>query len=337
MLVLFAATLAAAEPTSSYLICTSSDSSTGPSIGYVGEPIPGVADDIPQAKNAFKEQVRQQYGITLGYAGCASAESTREAKDAFAYAIEVPTKMGAGVVVVKWSGTSGQDWSSSSAEQTPKASEEATAQSEASNDEAPPPPHHAKKSNAEADAEFEAAQEVYKQKLAEQQRQVDDYNHALDDVARKKAEQHAAAERALAAHGSEMAAHEEVLRLHEQEMAAYKAEVAAAATKVQSDFDKRNNLGKASTDTDANLCITSPELQADAAFKGNTAASVVNGCGKPVDVKICLMRDPGGWNCGVRWGLQPQDKWSHSSFHATGQVFVDARTSGSSKSLASPD
>ena len=75
--------------------------------------------------------------------------------------------------------------------------------------------------------------------------------------------------------------------------------------------------GHASTDTDANRCVTSPELRENDTFQGNTAAYVVNGCGTPVDVKICLMTES-GWKCGVRWGLASQARWSHSVFHFTG-------------------
>ena len=94
---------------------------------------------------------------------------------------------------------------------------------------------------------------------------------------------------------------------------------------------------KASTDTDANQCVTSAELRLNDTFKGNTAAYVVNGCGQPVDVRVCLMTESGGWNCGSTAGLQPQGRWSFSSFNATGQVFVDAHTSGSGKPFASPN
>ena len=89
------------------------------------------------------------------------------------------------------------------------------------------------------------------------------------------------------------------------------------------------------TDTDANRCVTSAETQLNASFKGNTAATVTNGCGQPVDVQICLMTSK-GWNCGVRTGVQSQSMASFSSFDATGQIFVDARRSSSSKPLASP-
>jgi len=94
--------------------------------------------------------------------------------------------------------------------------------------------------------------------------------------------------------------------------------------------------GRASTDTDANRCVSGAQLRENDTFNGNTAAYVVNGCGTPVDVKICLMTDS-GWKCGVTWGLAAQGSWSHSAFHATGGVFVDAKTAGSSRALASPN
>jgi hypothetical protein len=94
--------------------------------------------------------------------------------------------------------------------------------------------------------------------------------------------------------------------------------------------------GRASTDTDANRCISRAELRENDTFQGNTAAYVTNGCGTPVDVKICLMTDS-GWKCGVTWGLASQASWSHSAFRAAGGVFVDAKVAGSSRPLAAPN
>jgi hypothetical protein len=189
--------------------------------------------------------------------------------------------------------------------------------------------------NAEADAKFEADKAEYQRKLAQNAAQ---YKAAQERVENQKAEQRAAAQRALAAYQQQLQAHDQAVR-NQQE--AYAAEVAKyeselAAQKVRADFDKRNGLGKASTDTDANRCVTTAETKVNATFKGNTSASIINGCGRPVDVRICLMTDR-GWNCGVRWGVASQDKASFSSFNATGQVFVDAKITGSSKPLASPN
>jgi hypothetical protein len=95
------------------------------------------------------------------------------------------------------------------------------------------------------------------------------------------------------------------------------------------------DTGKASTDTDATTCVSGPVVGPNPAFKGSLAATVVNGCATAVDVRICLMRE-GGWNCGVTWGLKPQDRWSHSSFKSSGEIFWDARVSGSNRPLNSP-
>jgi hypothetical protein len=96
------------------------------------------------------------------------------------------------------------------------------------------------------------------------------------------------------------------------------------------------DAGKASTDTDATRCVSRPVVGPSSAWKDATAATVVNGCPTAVDVRICLLRD-GGWNCGVNWGLRPQEKWVWWSFKATGEIFWDARVAGSSKRLASPE
>lgn len=98
--------------------------------------------------------------------------------------------------------------------------------------------------------------------------------------------------------------------------------------------------GRSSTDTDANRCVSSPETRLNDTYAGNTSATVLNGCGQPVDVRICLMteRTEGGatWNCGVDYNVAGQARASHSSFKATGPVFVDARVTGSSRPLAYP-
>ena len=95
------------------------------------------------------------------------------------------------------------------------------------------------------------------------------------------------------------------------------------------------SAGRASTDTDANRCVSGAEVRENDTTKGNTAAYVSNGCGTPVAMKICLMTES-GWKCGVNFGVQPQASWSFSAFHATGPVFVDAKPAASNRALASP-
>jgi len=187
---------------------------------------------------------------------------------------------------------------------------------------------------AEREAEFQRKQADYEARLAEQKRQVEEFNQANADIAKRKADQAVAASAALDAFRKQQEAHAELIRQHEGELAKYESEL--AANKVGADFDKRHGLGKASTDTDANRCVTTAETKLNDTFNGNTSASIINGCGQPVDVRICLMTDK-GWNCGVRWRVGSQARASHSSFKATGQVFVDAKITGSDKALGSPD
>jgi hypothetical protein len=182
---------------------------------------------------------------------------------------------------------------------------------------------------AEREAEFQAKRAEYERKLAEQQKQVEDFKRAQEEVERTKAANQAKADEAAAKFKAEQEAYAESVRHNEAQQ--------EAAKKLMADWDARHGLkAKASTDTDANQCVTQAGTQLNASFKGNTAASIINGCGQPVDVRICLMTSTKGWNCGVGYGVGSQEKWSWSSFDATGPVFVDARISSSSRPLASP-
>jgi hypothetical protein len=133
---------------------------------------------------------------------------------------------------------------------------------------------------------------------------------------------------------------EEAARLaaQRQQYEQQRADAAAAerARVQQRSAEQPATAGHASTDTDANRCVTQSEVRENDTFKGNTAAYVINGCGAPVDVKICLMTDS-GWKCGVTLGLASQARWSYSAMRATGAVFVDAKTTGNNKRLASPN
>lgn len=193
----------------------------------------------------------------------------------------------------------------------------------------------AAKRRADREAEFQKKQAEYERQLAEQQKQVEEYKRAQEEVARKKEAQSLAAQQALDAHRKEMEANAALVRQHEADVAKYEQEV--AAQKLRSDWDKRHGFKPASTDDDANTCVTRGALQSDVSFKGNTAASIVNGCARPVDVRICLMTESKGWNCGSQSGVAPQASWSFSSFNATGEVFVDARIAGANRPLASPN
>lgn len=101
--------------------------------------------------------------------------------------------------------------------------------------------------------------------------------------------------------------------------------------------DLADDPGAPSTDEDATRCVAAPVVSADdKTFRGQTKAVAINGCDKPVDIRICLLRE-GGWNCGVNWGVRPQDRMTHTTFLALGGVFWDARYTGTTKALGSPE
>lgn len=193
------------------------------------------------------------------------------------------------------------------------------------------------------EAEFQAKLAAHGAQVAEHQRKV---KSREEEIARQQRE-HAAAQEAAA---REKVAHARLIEEHMKRQMEYEAarnrhslcvngnqqacaEIAAGKSPIKAELA---DAGEASTDTDANRCVTTAEVRSNATFQGNTSASVMNGCGQKVDVRICLMRT-GGWNCGTVWGVDPQARASHSSFHATGEVFVDARVSTSKRPLASPE
>lgn len=209
----------------------------------------------------------------------------------------------------------------------------------------PEAPVRPKKSNAQADAEYAAALAEHEREMAAHRQRLEDYRRAQDEVARIKEEQRLAVER-------KMDSFKRVLAEHERRQLEYQASEARHRKCVAGDqqacadiragkpalADQQQQLadaGPASTDTDPNRCVTTAELRLNATFEGNTSASVVNGCGQEVDVRICLKRGS-DWNCGVDLGVGPQEQAVHSSFNATGEVFVDARIAGSSTSFADP-
>ena len=116
--------------------------------------------------------------------------------------------------------------------------------------------------------------------------------------------------------------------------------VAAAEAAAQRDREARQKamaeLEAKNSNDDANQCVSGATLRENDTFQGNTAAYVTNGCGRPVDVRICLMTETKGWNCGMTYGLSPQSSWSWSSMHHAGGVFQDARISGSNRTMRSP-
>lgn len=192
------------------------------------------------------------------------------------------------------------------------------------------------------EAEFQAKLAAHEAQVAEYQRKV---KAREAEIARQQSEHAAAQEKARqvqAAHAQRLAeaqrAREEwlaVKRRHDRCMGGDQQACADMAAGKPASADKLADAGEASTDTDANRCVTTAETRTNASFKGNTSASVLNGCGQKVDVRICLKRTA-GWNCATVWGVAPQARATHSSFDATGEVFVDAKVSNSKRALASP-
>ena len=123
-----------------------------------------------------------------------------------------------------------EDWSGRpsagavEAEVEPEAASPSPREAEATSADTTPRRH--KMTNAEADAKFAADKAEYEKKLAEQQRQVDDFKRAQDEIARKKQEQKLAAEQAAADYQKQLAAHAETVRNQQLE---YQKELAKPA------------------------------------------------------------------------------------------------------------
>lgn len=184
-------------------------------------------------------------------------------------------------------------------------------------------------------AAHEASVEDYQRKVAEREaemaRQKEELAADVAAAAREKA-QHA---RLLEEHMKRQMDYEAARNRHTLCVNGNKEACAEIEAGKPAKGEKRADAGGASTDTDANQCVTTVETKLNASFKGNTSASVINGCGKPVDVRICLMTNK-GWNCGDDSAVASQAKATHSSFNATGEVFVDARITGSNRTFNKP-
>ena len=212
--------------------------------------------------------------------------------------------------------------------------------------------------------EAEAArQQAREQREAEFQRKVAEHDAAVAEYERQVADRAAEIERQKQQQAAAADAAAREIATYRSKMEEHRAEMAEADRR-QQEYEaqqRRYNLcvsgngaacsaisegkpvtaaqladaGKASTASDATQCVSSPVVGPSSSSKDAIAATVVNGCPTAVDVRICLLRE-GGWNCGVNWGLKPQEKWSWSSFKSDGQVYWDARVAGSTKVLGSP-
>lgn len=132
-----------------------------------------------------------------------------------------PDGKGGVIGVSDWSGRS-----SSVVEAQPEPEAAAPSPRKAEETASDSAPRRSKMTNAEADAKFAADKAEYDKKLAEQQKQVDDFKRAQDDIARKKQEQRAAAERAATDYQRQLEAHAQTVRNQQLD---YQKEVARPA------------------------------------------------------------------------------------------------------------
>lgn len=189
---------------------------------------------------------------------------------------------------------------------------------------------------AEKKAKYEAELAAYRKTIAEQQ----------EAERRKQAELRAAkdaAARAQAEHQAERAAHARLIEEHTRRQMEYEAARNRHALCINGNAQACEGLkqagvaeGGASTATDATRCVTNPVVFPSRVRKETMEARLVNNCETHVDIRICLLREGGGWHCGVRLGVAPQGSMSWDASKATGEVFWDARVMGSGKPLASP-
>jgi len=181
----------------------------------------------------------------------------------------------------------------------------------------------------EREAEFQRKQAAYESGLAEQKRQVEEFERAEAEFARKKAEQQAKADAVMEAFRRQSDAHAELMRKHSEENTAYREKIARLATP--------QTTAKASTNDDPNTCVTRPEIRLNDGGRGNTFASVINGCPQKVDIIVCLKRTSGKWSCGATFGVLHQSKATYNLSDSTGETFVDAVTYGGDGKLKRPD
>ena len=194
------------------------------------------------------------------------------------------------------------------------------------------------------EAEFQAKVAAHEAKVAEYERKVAARNA---EIARQNKEHEAAqdaAARKMEAHRRKL---DEANRRQQEYFAAQRRHALCVNGDRQAcaDIDAgkpamgeqlASNEEPKTSDDDARTCVSRPVVSASGTFKGQTAAVVFNGCKAAVDVRVCLLRT-GGWNCGVKWGLKPQDRWTHTSFETQGEIFWDARMNGDDRPLNSPE
>ena len=206
------------------------------------------------------------------------------------------------------------------------------------------------KNREQREAEWQAKVAAHEAEVAEHQKKV---REREAEIARQRAEHTAAQEKARqakAAHDAKMANFKRILEEQERRQKEYEAALAlnrrcasgerqaceTIKTGKPASAEKLVDAGNpATSDDEARICVTDPVLGPSKVWKGALAATMINGCKTAVDARICLLRE-GGWNCGVYWGLKPQQRWIWTSFKATGDLIWDARIAGSGRPLGEP-
>jgi hypothetical protein len=297
---------------------------------------------------AFKEFLISQ-GLNAPYAGCSTSYTPEKAFKGLDYAEDFAHRQKGRFEVVEWAPSGGRVIKRGERPDTQN-SKTLAGETKAADSPSNKTTETAGKTRAEYEAEWQAKLAAHETALAE-------YNQKTEareaEIARQQSQHTAAqeeAQRARQAHEAKMEAHRlqlaEAQRRREEWLAVKRRHdrcVAGdrqacenmAAGKPASD-EKLAEAGKPKTsDDEARTCVTSPVVSASKTWKGALQAVAFNGCTKPVDIRICLLRS-GGWNCGMQWGVKPQDRFTHFSFETKGEIFWDARMAGSSLPLASP-
>jgi len=302
---------------------------------------------------AFKQFLMGQ-GLRASYASCSTSQNVAKAFEFLDYSENFALKMKGRFKVVNWAPAGGQtvrrgdrDMSKSVArvDKTKSAPSQSRDQAETA------PASGSGKTRAEYEAEYQTKLAAHEAKVAEYQRKL---KAREQEIARQNAEHAAAQEearKAQLAYRQKMTMFERVVEEQKRRQREYEAALARnnrcrdgdsrACAEIKAGKpaleEKLADAGEAKTsDDDARACVTEPVVSASTAFRGQTQAVVFNGCKTAVDVRICLLRT-GGWNCGVTWGLKPQERWTHTTFQSQGGIFWDARMSGTNRPLASPE
>lgn len=171
--------------------------------------------------------VKKNYKVSDNlYGGCNVEESEKDATWRYNLFREHDPNFPKTLVEVEWTGPISTP--RSTAADVKKASPDPQKQTDAATTKSVPTAGElAAEKRKAADERFREAQARYEADLSAQKRQVEDFERAAEQVARKKAEQEAAAQKAINAFKAEQAAHAEVLKKHQEQVSNYQRELLA--------------------------------------------------------------------------------------------------------------